>query len=358
MLRQAARSEFEAVLVALPSELASHSRYGRKLNAAAEDDRAAWEELNRIEMPERYSVVATSDAWLRFVQRNRNALDQRFAQVLHPDGETLDFLLDKAAFADWCEKNDIPAPRRYSVPEISRAKTVVMLRPVQSGGNGSPASVAKAAEFSDMQALRERVAELENNGVNYIATESLLGRNLDQLSIGFAQRPGASRIITALKTRPSAAACSCGTFVVTVDDEPALLLAKRILEVLDYYGMGEIEVLRDRETRECFVIEINARPWLQYGLVMARDDDWLSFLLFPQSQPLTSISYRRVAWINFLDDLYVCFSRDEGEVRRGNVGLLNYLSSLLRARAYAAWSWRDPQPYWAALRQFFRSSSS
>ena len=56
-------------------------------------------------------------------------------------------------------------------------------------------------------------------------------------------------------------------------------LARNAIERLDYFGIGEAEILRDKQTGEDYLIEINARPWLQYALAPASNHDFLGLVL-------------------------------------------------------------------------------
>jgi hypothetical protein len=68
----------------------------------------------------------------------------------------------------------------------------------------------------------------------------------------------------------------------------------------------------------------------------------LSFLL--GARPAEVRRKQGVRWLNLGADLYVCFSRSEGLYLRGELGLAQYVRSVLKANAFAFFDWRDPWP--------------
>jgi len=90
------------------------------------------------------------------------------------------------------------------------------------------------------------------------------------------------------------------------------------------------------------LIEINARPWLQYALAPASGHDFLGALLGRPRAMRRVTDGRR--WIDFDSDVFGAFSSSVGAVRLGELGLGSYLLSLLRANVYARFDLRDPMP--------------
>jgi predicted ATP-grasp superfamily ATP-dependent carboligase len=174
-----------------------------------------------------------------------------------------------------------------------------------------------------------------------IVSESLLGKSLTQLSVPFVRTKDSLDAFVACKVRPAPKHCSVGSYVELASDPGAEQLVKRAAEALDYFGVGEAEILRAEPTGELYLIEINARPWLQYALAPASGHDFLGPLVGKPRQ-IRRVDRRR--WIDFDSDLYGAFSSSVGAVRRGELGLGSYLLSLLRANVYARFDFRDPMP--------------
>ncbi len=243
------------------------------------------------------ALLATSDVWLRAVVAHRAELSVSGMDILHPDNARLEICLDKSRFATWCEQNWLPAPR--PVPAHS-----------------SPLAV--------------------------------LGRRLQQFSVGAAvSAPGMMTVVTR-KLRPPPDASAVGSLVEATEQSDVERLAQRALLALDYHGIAEVEILRDEDSGEVFLIEVNARPWLQFAIAAARGRDLLAFALERRASARgspTTHSEQRAVWLDFRQDLRVCFGT-RGLVRTGRLGLWAYLHSIARANVFARWALSDPLPAW------------
>lgn len=293
-------------------------------------------------------LIATGDSWLRFIVRHRTALDGAFARVLHADNEALEICLNKTRFAQWCHDNDVPAPAAWFPGKEARPaelKLPLFLRPADTLHDRPVPGIPKAVQVTseaDLAAWLRRYAEAS---VEPLVTESLLGQPLVQYSIAVARHGDRRLSFVAEKVRPAPEACSVGTYV-RITEAPAIEASVLdTLNKLDYFGIAEAEVLYAPRTRRHVLIEINARPWLQYALAPAIGLDFLNVLA--GSEPPGSRRQHRAAWLNWRDDLYVCWSRSTGAVRKRQISLLTYLRSLLSANVFPIYSSADPAPTFA-----------
>lgn len=264
------------------------------------------------------SLLATNDVWLRAIVAHRAELSVSGMDILHPDNARLEICLDKSRFATWCEQNWLPAPRPYGVPTALSAE-------VDRG-----------------------VLPPGREGAMPVVGESLLGRRLQQFSVGAAVSAPAMMTVVARRLRPLPDACAIGSLVEATEQPDVERLAERALLALDYHGIAEVEVLRDEDSGEVFLIEVNARPWAQFAIAAARGRDLLAFVLerraSARSSPTAHIRQRAV-WLDFGNDFRVCFGT-HGLVRTGRLGLWAYLRSIARANVFARWSLSDPLPAW------------
>jgi D-aspartate ligase len=149
----------------------------------------------------------------------------------------------------------------------------------------------------------------------------------------------------ARKVRPPASWAGTGTYVELCPNAEIERLAIAAVEALDFQGIGEVEILHSAQDGRSYLIEINARPWVQYSLAEASGHHLLRFLLGEDlARGATQPKKEGVRWLNFRGDLYVCFSRSEGLYAHGKLSLLEYLRGVLRANAFAFFDWRDPWP--------------
>ena len=157
----------------------------------------------------------------------------------------------------------------------------------------------------------------------------------------------------AIKRRPLPQHCAVGTYVELAPQPEVDALGRAVLEALDYQGIAEVEILRDEDSGRLYLIEINARPWVQYALGSASGHDLLGFQLHPERFDAGRAVQRGRRWLNFTGDLYYCFSRSAGVVRKGRMTWVPYLRSVLRANTFAYFAWTDPMPAWRVLRELW-----
>jgi predicted ATP-grasp superfamily ATP-dependent carboligase len=326
-------------------------RYVRALRTEDRDDSAILQLLESVAGP-RSALVSTSDGWLRFLARHRARLDAAFALVLHPRNDMLEICLNKSAFAQWCNAVNLPTPLTYlgSNDRLrEHARFPLLLRPASTVHNSRELGIPKAVQVFELRELDAWLARYKEAGVEPLVSESLLGRDLEQISASFARRDNESLVLTARKIRPAADRCAVGTCVELHSDPIAAGLANKAAQLLDYLGVGEMEILLDRASNRYLVVEINARPWLQYALAPASGHDFLQLLLgVPNRRARPRVTEGRT-WINLHDDLFSAFSRSVGEVRHGQISAGAYFASLRQCNVFALLDWRDPAPVVASL---------
>jgi hypothetical protein len=121
--------------------------------------------------------------------------------------------------------------------------------------------------------------------------------------------------------------------------------------------MGEIEVLYSPGTGKKWVIELNPRPWIQYALAVESQHDFLKCLLDGNDSDFTSGIKTGKRWMNFGTDLFFCFSRSVGQVRRGDLTFGAYLSSVLKANVFPVLCRHDLAPLWYSITRLFKMTT-
>jgi predicted ATP-grasp superfamily ATP-dependent carboligase len=299
------------------------------------------------------AVVADSDRWLRFVSAHRAELSAGNRRVLHPSSTAIDICLDKSAFLRWCEQHDLAAPRWYEPHEaeaLDASAYPLMLRPEWTQ-HSTPTGLPKAIEIREASQLRYWLDRYRAVAVTPSICTSLLRPGLRQFSVGAARdAKGRVRTFLAEKVRPQAEQCAGGTFVRPAVHPAAEQLAARALDAIEFFGVAEVEVLFDPATQAAHLIEINARPWLQFGLPYACGCDLFGHV-FEEAAGNERPADLSHAWLYFSSDLYACFARDTGLLTQSKMGFAEYLGSLVRADVYATWDWRDPLPLLASASQ-------
>jgi len=347
VVRAARALALPTILVDVRRAIAFDSRLPlQKYLVSGDDDGAVLARLAQARAGARTALIADSDAWLRFVVRQRAALDALFEEVLHPDSAAIETCLDKTRFLRWCAEHGFAAPRQYVLQpdgSLQPAPTFPLLLRPETTRHGSGIKVPKAVEATQPESLARWIAVYQREGVTPSIAQSLLRPRIRQYSIGLVRnRSGVVRSVVAEKVRSLPEQCAGGTYVVLSRQDDALALAVRAIEALDYHGIAEVEILRDDASGECFLIEINARPWVQLGLAEKAGLNLLAFALGVYHGENLG---RPTRWLNFEADLHNCLARDGGSVRTGRISWWSYVGSLVRANAFAVWDRSDPMPF-------------
>lgn len=290
------------------------------------------------------ALVASGDDWLRFVVMHRTRLAAAFGTILHPSNPMLEVLLDKHAFAQWCAANALPTPRTWvpdAEPRPAQLRFPLVVRPRAT--RHTRAVLPKAVEVHDESELRDWIHRYRARGVSPLVSESLLGRRLTQYSVPFARNGDRMLSFVARKLRPGPDRCSEGTLVEVTAHAEVEQLARHAAVCAAYFGIGEAEILYAHDAGRAYLIEINARPWLQYALAPATGHDFLGLLL--GHEVAATPRQARRTWINLRGDRAVAFDRTTGLVRRGQLGIGAYLRSLARCNVFAVFDVRDPLPF-------------
>ena len=324
-----------------------HSRYADRVLVPPQDEQAAIRRLVDLGAKDR-AIIATEDRWLRFLMAHRAAIDGAYGAVLSPRNEVLETCLDKAAFAGFCTKHSLPAPRTWSLDELDAVTLPALIRPASTLHHQSASSLPKAVFVETRESLQHWVGRFRASGAKALVSESLLGAGIAQYSVPFAARDGAIVSFVARKVRPPASWARTGTYVELCPNPAVEALARRALSALDCHGIGEVEVLHSEADGRCWLIEINQRPWVQYALATRSRHDFLAFMLKADRRARPP-QKRNIRWLSLRGDLYVCLSRSEGLVRRGELSLASWICSVLSANCHAHFAWRDP---WPAIKEW------
>jgi len=352
VVRDASRRGLAPVLVDKTWGIACHTRRARL--EMLDPEEAEVRQLARLVQlggGGRNLLIATGDSWLRFIVRHRAALDHAYSRVLHADNAVLETCLNKTRFARWCREHEVAAPLAWFPGQEERPAQLrppFFLRPADTLHDRPVTGIPKAAQAhseAELQTWLRRYAEAK---VEPLVTESLLGQPLVQYSVAVARTDTRTLSFVAEKVRPGPEACSVGTYVRLAPAPAIEASVLSAMEKLGYFGVAEVEVLHAPETGRHVLIEINARPWLQYALAPASGHDFLGLLTGRESRERQRKS--GMAWLNFHDDLYACWSRSIGMVRRGQVSVMSYLASVAGASVHPVFSAGDAAPYMRSLR--------
>ncbi len=296
-------------------------------------------------------LIATSDYWLNFISRYRKSLEGNYKLVIHPNNKILSICLDKNKFSLWCKKNALSIPEQYNYKKLDSVEFPIVIRPSRTR-HSLVSKIPKAVQAKNKFELESWLEVYSKEGIVPVISESLVSDDILQYSVCFASCCGNLRLFTAIKRRPLPQNFAVGTYVELAKNRSVEKFARKIIDSLEYFGIGEIEILHSKKSGKNYVIEINARPWIQYSLATCSGHDFLQLLIEPSHYSPDYEIKEGKGWLNLFGDIYVCFSRDIGLVRKGQVSYSEYFSSLAKANVYSEFSLTDMGPFLHTFKEF------
>lgn len=133
------------------------------------------------------------------------------------------------------------------------------------------------------------------------------------------------------------------TFAETVDLPELEEIARKILGLIGYYGLSEVEFMLDPSDGKYKLIEINPRTWGWHTLAIGAGVD-LPYMLY---RDMLGDSVRQngfdkdTRWIRLTTDIPTA----AGEMLKGNLKVREYLGSFRGRKQFAVLSLRDPLPF-------------
>jgi predicted ATP-grasp superfamily ATP-dependent carboligase len=294
-------------------------------------------------------LFATGDEDMRFIAQNHALLSAHY-RVMTPDWDTTKWVCDKrltyqraASLGISCAWNFQPSCLE-SVQQLECQFPVVLKPAVRNGLNDfTRAKAWRADNRDDLLSLYRRAAALVGEDA-VVVQEWIPGNGEAQYSYaGLWNRGDAVASLVARRRRQYPVDFGrSSTFVETVEQPEVEILARRLLQSLNYSGVVEIEFKYDRRDRQYKLLDVNGRFWTWNGLGSRAGVDF-PYLAWRQALGRTVPTVRAetgVAWVHASRDIMAAFE----EIRRGDLSVKDYFSGLRRRLVFANFALDDPLP--------------
>jgi len=297
-------------------------------------------------------LFPTSDYHASILAKHREELSKHF-RFHWVAAESLWRIVDKAQTSRICHQAGVPVPRTHVTrPEENPAELAeglsfpCLIKPNRSFNAPFPPKLKNfvAQSPDEFQAFYRTHPELMGETV---CQEIIDGgdENVFQCTVlvRMAGEPGT--VFCARKLRQYRPGYGVMCFGRSEENEVLKAQALKLLRSLQYRGLASLEFKYRAEDGRYYFIEMNPRlPW--YNSLFADAGVNLPSLTYSdligndRSDPINARQRNGVYWISFkLDVGWLVLTRNQGRFR-----LLSWLRSVARARSYAWFNWRDPQP--------------
>ena len=314
-------------------------------------------------------IYPTRDEQVAAIAANRVQLGAHF-RVPTPDLECVRMAWDKRETYQMAERLGIPIPRTWfprteaDLAEID-VRTPLAIKPSikEHFFYTTGAKAWRAAGRAELTATFRRAAQIAGDG-EIIVQEMIPGGAAEQYAycaFFTGGQPAASMTVRRCRQHPRDFGRS-STYVHTIRLPELAEPSVRLLRAIGYYGLVEVEFMRDPRDGSYRLLDVNPRTWGYHTLGQQAGVDF-PYLLFRDqlAADAGAVSYREttarpgVSWVHLLTDLPYALRDLRATIAEGG-----YLRSVLTADTEAVFSISDPLPglYELALLPYLAVSGS
>lgn len=306
-------------------------------------------------------LLATNDKWLIPISKNQNLLEQYYIFPMST-WDVIGKCIDKIELTKLASALQIPMPKTVVV---EKAKDICdksqdlhfpfIMKPSITVGFAKRLGINKRTLVIDSQEVLQSISKrIADNCVTDtpVVLQEIIEGPVSSLYTFSAYSDKHGKVIaysTGYKLRqnpPEAGTILSGRVI----HEPELCkLGKRLIEGIGFHGISNTEYKRDAKDGSFKLIEINPRPGMWNGSVLASGIN-LPYLLY-QEDALNQISLpishsnSEFTWLMTIEDfLYSLFLFKTGGREAYAMSLRDWFISVRGRRVHALWSWKDPLP--------------
>lgn len=315
-------------------------------------------------LSDRAVLIPCQDGRVLSVSRARAELSDWYHIVL-PDPDTVEMLMDKEAFYAFAAQAGFSVPETHLVNTREDAERVgsalpypAVLKPAFRTSKWTDITDEKAFTLNSREELLETFDLVGTTGDTLIVQQWVPG-GIDELyscNCYFSTTGDLLASFVAKKIRqwpPDTGQSSLG---VEVQNDVVLDQSIRLLQSVNYRGLGYVEIKRDPRTDLYYIIEPNVgRPTGRSAIAEAGGVELLLTMYCDAvGLPLPADRVQRytgVKWIHLRRDLLSAFAH----MRRGDLTFGQWLKSVSGKKGYAVFSVTDPGPFLSEIRQAVRA---
>jgi predicted ATP-grasp superfamily ATP-dependent carboligase len=311
-------------------------------------------ELAKKEHLEGWLIYPNDDETVRFLAQHKEQLE-KYYRVTVPSWDIVKYAYDKELTYKLAEKCDIAIPKTFypkntneleqldiSFPAIIKP---TIKEPFYTRTKKKAIRVDNREELIDEY---KKVAKMVE-GIQFIIQELIPGGSSNLFSVGSVSRDG-KLLAKVVAKRPRQHPMDFGhasTYAETVDIPELEDSARKILAAMGYYGLSEVEFMRDPGDGRYKLLEINARLWGWHTLAIRAGVDlpYLSYLDTLGEKVAQNDFEKGVKWIRLTTDIPTALI----EIFNRRMKITDYLSSLKGKKEFAVFSMKDPLPFIAEV---------
>jgi D-aspartate ligase len=296
-------------------------------------------------------IYPNDDETVRFLAKHKEQLEEYY-KVTTPSWETVQFACEKKLTYELAAKCGITTPKTLyprNVTELEQLEIEfpVIIKPSVKEPFYSKTGKKAIRVNSKKELIDEYNRVVQLAGRTEIMIQELIPGGTENLfSVGSLCKNGellAGVVAWRLRQHPMDFGHAT-TYAETVNIPELEELANRILKAMGYYGLSEVEFMRDPREGQYKLIEINPRPWGWHTLALGAGVD-LPYLLYRdmlgEEVRQNGTTVGQAMWIRLVTDIPTVVTA----LFKGQLGFADYFKSLKGKKQFAVFSFKDPMPF-------------
>ena len=295
-------------------------------------------------------IFPNSDEAVYALSKNKDILEE-FYKIPTPLWETIRNVYIKKNTYQLAEKNGIPVPKTYYPENLEELiewdlHFPVVIKPSIRDNFYSKVKI-KAFRINNKNELiktYQRVCSIIDPSEVLVQEFIPGGANQLYSFCPFFKNAKTVCAITARRARQHPMDFGqASTFAEIVDVPELASISEKFLSLIGYYGIAEVEFMKDPRNGKYKLLEINPRVWGWHTLAIGAGVD-LPYLLY-QDMIGEEIKVQRpsnhIRWVRLLTDIPTAFA----EIAKGNMRISDYVASMKGKKEFAVFCLDDPLPF-------------
>lgn len=293
-------------------------------------------------------LLPSNDHAVYTIARHKGQLE-RFYRLITEDMEVIDKIYNKRKLLSIASAAGLPVPATIMPSEPDPAHNNLRYPVLIKGNNGLTFYKRyhrKAILARDKHALQQALGSLKGIQSDEYFIQELIPEGHKTVSVTLFAINGVVRTFwMGVKLREHPVRFGTATCCQSVHDDELLDMSRKLVSILGYTGVCEIEWLKDPRDNQSKLIEINARTWLWVGLAAKCGINFPVMIWEYVNKGIApcEINYPDgKIWLNLYTDLFYACKRLFMRIDKPSVIMATY-----RRFSEACWDWRDPIPFFA-----------
>lgn len=257
-------------------------------------------------------IIPMIDVSAKYLSQRKAQLEEDYGVICAVENpSTFDLVIDKLKLMELCEDHNIPHPYTIDLSKKDWESRNNLIFPALIKPNVS-AGARGITIVNNIQDIYSKLPEVIKNYGNCSLQEFIIQPDYYYNVMMYRGKNGkilAKAIIKILRFFPLKGGTSC--YCETIENEELAFQCEKLLNILDWHGFADFDVLEDKVSKELKIIEINPRvPSSLQGGFAAGIDFGKVFVSDIYNLPLPIFNYKsgqQIRWFG-LDVMWFLFS--------------------------------------------------